>query len=213
MHAPALAPVTPLPSWLLRSVGAVSGLLLLWAAVMAVLASVVAPRPAWVLFGFEIAVVAAGVIGVGFSRRRFQEGQGLALICIAGSVFAAAVLSWLGNRQGVTLVESRGQTSLLGFAAARLTIAAFFAVAASYAVLRRTAEARAYAIRAGVSLLALAGLGAAFWLGRGQIASLAPFVAGAVKLVALIVSMILICAGGHCAIRAFECGRTQPGAA
>jgi len=180
---------------------------------MAVLASIVAPRPAWVLFGFELVVVAAGVIGVGFSRRRFQEGQGLTLVCIAGSVFAAAVLSWLGNRQGVTLVESRGQTSLLGFAAVRLAIAAFFAIAASYAVLRRTAGARAYAIRAGVALLALASLGAAFWFGRGQIASLAPFVAGAVKLVALTVGMILICAGGHCAIRAFESGRTQPGAA
>ncbi|MCE7974835.1 MAG: hypothetical protein DYG92_11030 [Leptolyngbya sp. PLA1] len=205
-------PSTPaLPNWLLRTVSAVSGLLLVWAAVMAVLASLVAPRPAWVLFGFEVVVLIAGVIGVAFGRRRFQDGQGLALICIAGTVFASAVLSWLGNRQGVTLVESRGQASLLGFAVARVAIAGFFAAAATYAVLRRTPEARAYGIRAAAALVGLAGLGAAFWLGRQQVASLAPFVAGGVKLVALVVGMILVCAGGHCTIRAFESGRTQPG--
>ncbi|MCC6950905.1 MAG: hypothetical protein IT433_05605 [Phycisphaerales bacterium] len=210
MPEPALPQVTALPSWLLRTVGATSGLLAIWAAVMAVLASIVAPRPAWVLFGFEVVVVAAGVIGVGFSRRRFQEGQGLALTCVAGAVFASAVLSWLGNRQGVTLIETRGQASLLGFAAVRVGVAGLFALAAAYAVLRRTAQARAYALRAGVALLALGGLGAAFWMGRQQIGALAPFVGGAIKLLALTIGMILVCAGGHCAIRAFESGRTQP---
>lgn len=206
----ALPQVTPLPPWLLRTIGATSGLLVMWAAVMAVLASIVAPRPAWVLFGFEVVVLAAGLIGVGFSRRRFQEGQGLALICVAGAVFASAVLSWLGNRQGVTLIESRGQTSLLGFAAVRVGIAGLFASAAAYAVLRRTAQARAYALRAAIALCGFVALGAAFWMGRHQIGALAPFVAGAIKFVALTIGMVLVCAGGHCAIRAFESGRTRP---
>lgn len=210
MPEPTLPQVTALPSWLLRTIGVTSGLLVMWAAVMAVLASIVAPRPAWVLFGFEVVVAAAGVIGVGFSRRRFQEGQGLALICVAGSVFASAVLSWLGNRQGVTLIESRGQTSLLGFAAVRVGVAGLLALAAAYAVLRRSTRARAYGIRGAVALLALAGLGTALWMGRQQIGALAPFVAGAIKFVALTIAMVLVCAGGHCAIRAFECGRTQP---
>jgi len=201
--------VTPLPRWFLRSAMLAGGVLALWALAMVILAAFVAPRPAWILFGFETMVVASGVVAVAFGRGKFQDGPGLALACVAGTVFAAAALSWLGNRQGVTLIEGRGPVSLTIFAAARVGIAALVGLGAAYAVLRRTAVGRGYAWRAIAAVAGIGVLGAVMMFGRGAMAGWSGVIQGAISLLWLGAVMGLICAGGHCVIRAFESGRTE----
>jgi hypothetical protein len=55
----------------------------------------------------------------------------------------------------------------------------------------------------------LAAVAGGLWMGRGAMDSLGPVVKGLVVVVGSVAVLVLFCAAGHCAIRAFECGRTD----
>src|SRR6267142_2051810 len=63
---------------------------------MIVGAMILSPKPVWVLFGFEVVITVATVLGVLFAMGRFQDGQGLAMACVAGTIAVGSFLGWLG---------------------------------------------------------------------------------------------------------------------
>jgi hypothetical protein len=198
----------PMPGWARMLAGVVSALALAGGLVVAVMAMGLAPRPVWVVFGCQMLVVLAGVIGLGIARGKFNEGQGLALASVGGTLLAAGLMTWLGTRQGVALYSEKVvslKPLVGGLALAGLTMGGL----AAYAVLRRTSQGRTYAVRAVVSGVMLAAVAGGLWMGRGAMDSLGPVVKGLVVVVGSVAVLVLFCAAGHCAIRAFECGRTD----
>lgn len=79
-------------------------------------------RTALALFGFEIVVAIAAILGlfIGFSRScNFGNAPGMALLCVGGTIFAGSVLGWQGaGRQlaGTSLTPFMGLRVLAGFA-------------------------------------------------------------------------------------------------
>lgn len=203
-------PTTPVPRFLLFFLGLLGVAVALSAAAMAVVALVVTERPVWMLFGFEVVVMLAGVFAVLFARGRHHEAQGLTLLCIAGSVFAGSVLGWLSVNGALQVKNSDVPVSLKLWLLARVGCAGVYAVAAAALVLVRRRESRPFLVRAlltGAPLVLAAG---GLALARTQISSLAgsvhPVVSIFVACVLGLVGIALASICGHCIIRAFQIG-------
>src|SRR3954466_11027292 len=67
-------------------VGTLCAVICLSAIAMAAAALLVSRSPVWFLFGFEVVIAITAPMGVLFAMGRFQDGQGLALLCIAGTI-------------------------------------------------------------------------------------------------------------------------------
>ncbi len=187
----------------------VSGVLVAALAVGAPLVSV-DQRPSWALFGFEVVVVVAGALGVLTGRGRFADGPGLALACVGGCVLVASGLGWAGAGKSLLGV------SLLPLLGARVVASGVLGAIAAWCVLSRDARAFRPAV-IGVLLvfpvIAAAGLGA-MPVGRkllDRFAAAGPGLQFAGAVGAFAVTAILLSAGIHLLIRAFEMGRpTSP---
>lgn len=210
---PADAPFPPLPKPVRYLIGGLSAVTLLSALAMAITAAVLPRHPVWVLTGFEAVIVAAGAIGLLGMNGRFDQGQGLYLTCIAGVLFVAGFLPFLGTRHGIAFGGGPPDTTLpFAWMLARLALASAFGLIAAYAVLRRSAQAAAFLYRALIAGVVLAALAAPFALARGMPSWLSPTgrpVMYAALAVYAIVALIGVCAFGHFVIRAFESGRTR----
>lgn len=87
--------------------------------------------PAWTMVGFEVIGILTGVMGLLFAMGRFREAPGMALACIAGTIFSVAVCTHLS-------VQGRlGPHSLAILTQARIGAAAVVAVLAAVCVLSR----------------------------------------------------------------------------
>lgn len=194
-------------------VGVLSAAVLVSAAAMAIAALALAVRPVWLLFGFEAVAGVGAVLGLLFARGRFQDGQGLAMACVGGTIGVASFLGWLAVRG--TLPLASASVSLTPWLAARLGAAGLLAAVGAYAVLRRNAASLRYGVRAGATgglLLVTAGVGVL--LRHRLLAGIAglPDPLGAIVwLLVAILGGVLICAAAHFTIRAFEMGREPPG--
>lgn len=199
----------PLPKSVLRVTGVLSAVLALSALAMCIAAVAIAPHVVWVVFGFELIMVVAGVIGLFFALGAFGEGQGLTLVCIAGVTLAGGFLSYLATAgpHGIVFRAGAGPTSMVPWFAFRVMLGVGFAMLASYAVLRRSAESIGHLKRGMIACLVLGVVGASVVLTRGALANAPDAVRGVAWALAGVMAIIGVAAAGHSFIRAFECGR------
>jgi hypothetical protein len=202
--------VSAIPRVVLLFLGLLGAAVALSAGAMAVVSLAVAARPVWILFGFEVVVMLAGVIAVLFARGKFHEAQGMTLLCIAGTVFAGSVLGWLSVNGALQVKNTDVPVSLKMWLLARLGCAGVFALAAAGVVLTRRRESRPYLVRAVLTGTPLVLIGAGIMLTRHQLAAMAagvhPVVSIFVVCILGLVGIALASISGHCLIRAFEVG-------
>lgn len=168
-------------------------------------------RPLWLMLGFELVTLTAAIIGVRFSRGHFQNGQALALACIAACFFVGSVLSYVSVNGMMQTSATAGGTSLNGYLVGRLIAAGFIGLVAALLALSRSRASRPYLLRALLAALPLAILAIGTFLTRGIIAPYLAALPGAILvllvLLAGLLAVILVSASLHCLIRAFEQGR------
>jgi hypothetical protein len=181
------------------------------AAVGAVLAAclplvVAGEQPRWAMFGFEVVCLVAAVLGVLTSLGKFEAGPGLALACVAGTILVASVLGWqAAGRQ-------MGGVALWPVLGARVAATVVLAIAGAWAVLTRRPGAVATAMR-GALLIAPVAVGALAIVhpaGRrmvGSVLGASPAVEFLAVSIGFLIATVLLAAGGHLIVRAFEMGR------
>lgn len=116
--------MTPLSKPLAWLVGTVCLLVMISAAAGSVGAVFLDSKPAWPMLGLEGVSALCAAIGLGFYRGAYREGTGIALACIAGSIFMMTGLTYLslasaGIKLGAVsvkplLVAHAGASLLLG---------------------------------------------------------------------------------------------------
>lgn len=163
-------------------------------------------RPSWALFGFEVVVCVAAVLGILTGRGRFADGPGLALACVAATILVASALGWQGAGRkllGVSLAPVLG-----GRALAALTIGAIGA----WCVLARAPGSIRLALIGSLLVLPVVFVAGASLHPTGQrllekAMGTSPGVQFLVVVASFTVVAILLSAGAHLIIRAFEMGR------
>lgn len=234
------APDLPPTSAASRLVAAVVG-------VMAVVASVVtlgavlfrADQPYWMVVGFEVVVLGAGVYGVLIAKGRFRDGPGMALLCVAGTLLVAGVLGYYSTKSTpgapAQLLLRGTAVPMKPWALLHVGGALLLAGASAFEVLRRNSRSVYYLARAAMAGVPLAALGiaAALLYRRSQGAKLIyesaveeavmqnkPVPPAPVPLLpewvtwlggslSAVLALVLFCACAHCLIRAFEMGRSS----
>ncbi|MFZ4575373.1 MAG: hypothetical protein ACOYN0_13320 [Phycisphaerales bacterium] len=200
----------PLPRHIKSLTLVLSAATLLHCVALMVFAFVAAGRPIWILFGFELVVAVCAVLGGLFARGKFQEGQGLAAVCIGGSIAVCSLLAWLAASK-VTISVPGGAFVIKSYLVTRLAVGAWFTAVAALAVLSRNRASLSYVRWALVGGAGLAIVGAATVFGRGTISAWLSGAPGVVQTVLVgllfVVVGVLVCLTGHCTIRAFELGR------
>lgn len=172
------------------------------------------PKPAWALFGFELVTLVAAALGVLFGLGRFhasQEGEGiggtaLALACIAGTIFVAAVLGWKSVTPAAGEARIVGGIPLTVVEGARVLIALVLAALAAGVVLAPEPKAWRPAVVGSLLGAPVAGfVGAYLYPGsRGAVTGLFGN-----PIAAVVVTLVLgglLAASVHLIIRAFEIG-------
>jgi hypothetical protein len=203
----------PLPKLLSLTIALLCAAVGLSAAAFGIAALFIGEKPFWMIVGFEIVTVVASVLGVMFARGRFQDGQGLALACVAGCFGAGAFLAWLSVQGRIQVKGSDATIGLNGWLMARLAAAAVLAAIGAFAVLRRNPASVGYVIRAMLTGGPVV-LGAALvFMARGSLAGALQGVPAWLLSIAVgvlgIGAVALLSASGHCLIRAFEMGRQE----
>jgi len=169
-----------------------------------------APSLVWAAAGFSLIGLASAVFAALLGLGRFNNGFGLAALCVAGATTTCAVLGWLDLRANLTAVPELDRVLrpwLVASAATGLGVAGL----AALAVLLRSSRSWVYAA-SGAAALAVVVIGAA--LLRGPAAGLLPDAEGdpdplrvGLLLFMAVTALALLSAGGHLVIRAFEVGR------
>lgn len=203
----------PVPRGARAVVLVLSVLTLLTAAVGAGVAAAVpliqpGQRPSLALLGGEVVVLVAAVFGVLWGRGRFADAPALGLACVSGTVLLASALGWQGAGR---VVAGWSLTPLLGF---RALVSVAIAAVGAWLVLSRDPRSWGHLARAAMCLgpLVIAGVLYALPRTRGPIVSaigastLASF---AVVIFGSLLAAVLVSAGAHQVIRAFERGQTQ----
>lgn len=205
--------VRPIPPALRTLTLVLSGAVMVHAAAMAAFALLAISKPIWILLGFELVVMVGAAIGVSIGLGRFREGQGLAAICVGGTVAVASFLAWLTTSK-ISLPMPSAPTIIRMYLLTRLAVGLWFALLAAFMVLTRSRESWKFirgAIVTGVPLVLLLVAAVKF---QGQFQTWLSSTSGAVQtFVALglfVVSCTLVSLCGHFIIRAFEMGRHPP---
>jgi hypothetical protein len=170
----------------------------------------------WILIGFEAVVIVASIIGILFALGRVPEGQGLALLCVAGTFPFAAFCTWLSLAPTHELVlnPDKPGVSLSTWAVARGGAGALLALIAAYAVLRRQPMVSiGYLIRAALAIAPVILIGGLIKLAPAVVQKvtdvLPDWLAAVIAVIAGLVALVLISVSAHCVIRSFEAGRTD----
>ncbi|MCX5689419.1 MAG: hypothetical protein NTV94_06470, partial [Planctomycetota bacterium] len=161
----------------------------------------------------EAVTIVAAVLGVLFGRGKFNQGHGLALASIAGTIGIAAFLGWLSVQGRLQVKGSEIPIVLLPLLMGRMGVAALIGSFAAYLVLRRNPQSRRYMFTSAMTGGSLIGVLGVLFVLRGRLVSLADSLPGVVTAAgATIVGLlcvILISSSVHCLIRAFEMGREE----
>lgn len=170
-----------------------------------------ASKPIWILFGFEIVVAGAALIGLTWIRPKSPEAPGLGLVCLGGSIAASTFLSWLAVRNIPMSFANAGMLlkAWLGF---RIAAGALLALIGALAVLRRDERSRGYLIKAVVCGIVFIGVAGVLATGsvRRAIFDLPGWASFAISSVVFLAICVTLSASVHCLVRAFECGITKP---
>ena len=211
-----MSPITtPLPKLVRILVGVLCVATATSALAIIVIGAALAHSPAWILIGFESVVVISAICGVLFCFNRFQEGQGLALLCTAGTVAFAAFCVWLSLANHELILDpSKPGVSFTPIALARIAAGVLLAIIASYAVLRRDPRRSGGLLIRGV--IALIPVGAVLIVAvlfpttaRNAMSVMPGWLGATLAFVGGIVVLTLLSVGLHCIIRAFEAGRLE----
>jgi len=195
--------MTPLPRYIripvliAASIGLLSGV---GAAGLAVLGSA---HAAWAMFGFELVIVVASVLALLVGMGRLGDAPGLALVCMAGTVFVAGVL-------GAVSVKMRiGSVSLMPLLMFRVALAGLLALLAAAAALcgdRDGWRRFALGIVLGIPVVVVAGAILGPW--RGSVLGLISGLPDVPRLILTIggglILAVLLCASPHLLISAFS---------
>lgn len=187
--------------------GLTCGVVALTAIAGAVAAIVIPAPPGWLMFGFELVVLVAAVMGFFVARGRFNEGPGLALACIAGSILACTVLGY------VSINRTLGQFPLDLVVLSRLVAAGILGTLGALAVLLRNPGRSCPLMIKGLVLgLPVLAVAAAIILPQarsllGPLGRLQGPTRAIVALVAFAAAGVLLSGAVHLVIRAFEAGR------
>src|SRR5262249_6452882 len=130
-------------------VGALCAVVFLSALGMMAASTLLVTKPVWVLFGFEFVIAVATVLGILFAAGKFQEGQGLALACVAGTITVGSFLGWLGAQRH--LATSHGDIPLNGWMLGRMGAAAVIALVGAWLVLSRNPRSKSYVLRSALT--------------------------------------------------------------
>lgn len=203
----------PLPKLVMLTVALLSGAVGLSALAFGVASLLLGEKPYWMIFGFEIVTMVAAVIGVLFARGKFQEGQGMALACVAATFAVSAFLGWLSAQGQLQIKGSATPVGLDGWLAARVGAALVIGALGAYAVLSRSPRSRPYllwAMLTGGPVVVAMGAG---FVARGRLESMLQsmpaWLTTALAGILGITVVVLLSAAGHCLIRAFEMGRAE----
>jgi len=205
----------PLPKIVRILIGVLCTAVATSAVAMIAIAAALAHSPAWILIGFEAVVVVSAVTGVLFCFNRFQEGQGLALLCTAGTFAFAAFCTWLSLANHELILDpSKPGISFTPVAMARVGAGVLIALVASFAVLRRDPRRSGGLLLRG--FLALLPVGAILMCAvlfpataSSVMAAMPGWLRATVAFVGGIGGLTLFSVGLHCIIRAFEAGRLE----
>lgn len=165
----------------------------------------------WGMLGFEVIGVVAGVLGVLAGLGRFRSGYGLAVLCVAGTVFTTAIFGlYLDARGNAQTPEAQ---SIVKYAiAGRLALAGALAGLAGLAVLAR--DGRSWGLLIKGALLLAPVLGILAWVGVTRASALRTPLEGILApartvgvVLASMVLMVVFAVGAHLCIRAFEITR------
>lgn len=206
----------PLPKLVRLVVGALCVAVFLSALVTAAAGAFLAVNTPWILIGFELVVIVAAVIGILLALGRLPEGQGLAILCVAGTFPFAAFCSWLSLAPTHELVlnPDKPGVSLTTWAMARAGAGTLLGLIAAFAVLRRQpGRSIGYLLRAALAIAPVAILAAIMKLAPGILRSAADalpdWLGAAIAVIGALLALVLISISAHCVIRSFEAGRTD----
>lgn len=172
-------------------------------------AVVAGPNPKWPLFGMEVVTLVASLVGVGMAMGRMKGAPALGLACVAGSIFVAAVLGYVGSNKQLELAEGKGAIALRPLLLARLASVCVIACVAMYANLRRDGVATRTFWKGVAWALPLVLMGGAYVALRSRVGGMGEGALLAVACAAGLVGMISLSGAGHCFIRAFEMGASK----
>ncbi len=188
-------------------VALLSGVVLASALLGAVMAVGANARPAWTLVGFEVVIAVSCVFGLLLGR--YREAPGMALACVAGTIFAGSVLGYVSMSPPVL-----GGVGLRPFLEARVLAAGLIGAAGAYCVLSR--HPRSWRLFARGLLLGAPVVAAAAVLAIPSLRRLLAPVMGmglvgqmTVAVGAFLLLGALLCAAIDLVIRAFELGRPE----
>lgn len=177
---------------------------------MSYTATILATSPRWDLLGFELIALSAAVIAILFGLGKFREGPGMAMLAVAGTVFASAVLGFVGVGQQIALKGQAAPMSLQTYVVVRVAIAGAFALMAVLMVLTRNKAALTAALKSLYAWVPIAIILIAI-INKGAIANMlsgAPqFIGPTLGVIAGLALVGFIAAAAHMTIRAFELAR------
>lgn len=168
---------------------------------------------AWGMMGFEAVTLLAAIFGVLIGLGRFRDGFGLALACLAGVVLVALVFGIHVDARTKIADDPDFRPWVNRMLMLRVLAVFAYAFCASAGVFARNPKCWGTAIKGIACLLPVAAIGAAYmkfglpFEGDGSGQPNAPRVISV--LVAGLLLIILISAGGHLLIRAYEQGRPK----
>lgn len=168
---------------------------------------------AWALFGFELVTLLAAVFGILTGLGKFRDGFGLALACLAGAVLLALVFGIHVDARTKIADDPTFRPWVNRMLLLRVLIVFGYSFCASAGVFARNPKCWGAAVKGLLCLLPVAALGGAYMKfglpfagdGSGQPNALRVIFVLAIGLLMI----ILISAGGHLLIRAYEFGRPE----
>lgn len=185
-----------------------SGAALLSAVVGAWAALTAVGQPVWGWFGFEALVLVSGVIGVLAGLGRFRAGPGMAVLCVAGTVFVAAFFGSLDARPNLRSGAPEMARLIDPILYARVAAAGLLAAAGSGIVLLRSSSTVRPMLTALANAVPVAIAGAVYVFAWNSIAPSFAVLPEPVRVILLLIvglalAIFTACAV-HFAVRAFE---------
>jgi hypothetical protein len=165
----------------------------------------------WILFGFEAITLMAGIFGVGVAWRGRARDVPLALTCLAGSVFVATVLGYIGTNP-----KSIGPFALRPWVVGRFLGVGLLTGVSVVVCLGRDGRAWGRLVRGVLLGLPLVALGAVFGLARTRdpivdwLGTLPGAVIAIVGVLGFILVTLLLASSVHLTIQAFARAGERP---
>ncbi len=199
----------PISKTIRVAIGLLSAAIAITSLAAAIAILVIPTPPGWLMFGFELVVLAAAITGIYVARGRFSEGPGLALACISGSIVACTVLGY------VSINRSLGQFPLDLVVLGRLAAAGFLGVLGAMVIfLRNPGRSCPLLIKGLVLGFPVLALGAVVLVPQfkallGPLGRIQGPTRAIVAVVVFAAAGVLVSASVHRVIKAFEAGRDQ----